>query len=60
MRLSADRIRKINRSIARSNGIVCGAPDKTFRPQVLNPKTLVFMDMASVVKVVAVPRSAIS
>jgi len=60
MRLSARQIRSINRNIARVNGTICGASDKTFRPQPPNPKTLVFMDMASVVKVVAVPRTAIS
>ena len=31
MRLSAHRIRSINRSIARVNGIICGASDKTHR-----------------------------
>ena len=60
MRLSADRIRKINRSIARAHGIICGASDKTFRPQPESSKTQVFMDMASVVKVVVVPRAASS
>ena len=39
MRLSAHRIRSINRSIARVNGIICGASDKTHRSVPENQKT---------------------
>jgi len=38
MRLSAHRIRSINRSIARVNGIICGASDKTHRAAPENQK----------------------
>lgn len=38
MRMSASRIRSINRSIARVNGIICGASDVPRRVFVENAK----------------------
>jgi hypothetical protein len=60
MRLSANRIRSINRSIARVNGIICGASDKSRRvpPESLKPITSV--NLESVVKIVAVRKVATS
>jgi hypothetical protein len=59
MRLSAHRIRSINRSIARVNGIICGASDKNYRvpPESLKPSAPV--GLASVVKIVAVPKVSV-
>ena len=58
MRLSAHRIRTINRSIARVNGIICGASDKSYRvpPESLKPSAS--LNLASAVKIVAVPKAA--
>jgi hypothetical protein len=58
MRLSAHRIRSINRSIARVNGIISGASDKSYRvpPESLKPAMSVCHQ--SVVKIVAVPKAA--
>ena len=57
MRLSASRIRSINRSIARVNGIICGASDRIPHRPLESPK----MSGASIpphtIKVVAVPKS---
>jgi hypothetical protein len=56
MRLSASRIRSINRSIARVNGIICGASDKSRRVPLENVKPAACVSMATVVKIVAVPK----
>jgi hypothetical protein len=56
MRLSANRIRSINRSIARVNGIICGASDKSHRVPPENVKPVASVSMATVVKIVAVPK----
>ena len=56
MRLSASRIRSINRSIARVNGIICGASDKSHRVPLENAKPVASVSMATVVKIVAVPK----
>ena len=58
MRLSAHRIRSINRSIARVNGIICGASDKSRRVPPENMKPIASVNLASVVKIVAVPKPA--
>jgi hypothetical protein len=57
MRLSASRIRSINRSIARVNGIICGASDRTPRRPLEAPKPLEFGIPPHTTKVVAVPKS---
>jgi hypothetical protein len=57
MRLSASRIRSINRSIARVNGIVCGTPDRIpYRPLEV-PKASGASIPPNTIKVVAVPKS---
>jgi hypothetical protein len=58
MRLSAHRIRTINRAIARVNGTICGASDRNPSriPENLKPPSL--PNLAGVVKIVAVPRMA--
>jgi hypothetical protein len=58
MRLSAHRIRSINRSIARVNGIICGASDKTHRAAPENQKPVTPVSLGSVVRIVAVPKAA--
>jgi hypothetical protein len=58
MRLSAHRIRSINRSIARVNGIICGASDKTHRAEPENQKPVTSVSLGSVVRIVAVPKAA--
>jgi hypothetical protein len=58
MHLSASRIRSINRSIARVNGIICGASDKSHRVPPEEMKPAVPLNPASVVKIVAVPKPA--
>lgn len=58
MRLSASRIRSINRSIARVNGIICGASDRTPQRQFEAPKVSGTAIPPHTIKVVAVPRSA--
>jgi hypothetical protein len=60
MRLSANRIRSINRSIARVNGIICGASDKSYRVPPENLKPVASVNLATVVKIVAVPKVATS
>ena len=57
MRLSASRISSINRSIARVNGIICGASDKSHRVPPENLKPAVSVNLASVVRIVAVPKA---
>jgi intracellular sulfur oxidation DsrE/DsrF family protein len=58
MHLSAGRIRTINRSIARVNGIICGASDKSHRVPPEDMKPVVSVNPASVVKIIAVPKPA--
>jgi hypothetical protein len=58
MRLSAGRIRSINRSIARVNGIICGASDRIPPRQFEAPKATAVAIPTHIIKVVAVPRSA--
>jgi hypothetical protein len=58
MRLSASRIRSINRSIARVNGIICGASDRIPQPRFDAPRPTGAAIPAHTIKVVAVPRSA--
>ena len=57
MRLSASRIRSINRAIARVQSSAWSAPDRNRRPPLGNP-TLAASVNAEFVKVVVVPRSA--
>ncbi len=57
MRLSAGRIRSINRSIARVNGIICGASDRIPRHQPESPKVSGASIPPHTIKVVAVPKS---
>ena len=58
MRLSAHRIRSINRAIAQVNGIICGASDRqpVRFPEKLKPISPT--NLAGVLKVVAVARTA--
>ena len=58
MRLSANRIRSINRSIARVNGIICGASDKSCRVPPEHVKRVPNLNLESVVKIVAAPKAA--
>jgi hypothetical protein len=58
MRLSASRIRSINRSIARVNGIICGASDRIPQRQFDAPKAIGTPAAPHTLKIVAVPRSA--
>ena len=58
MRLSANRIRSINRSIARVNGIICGASDKSHRVPPAHVKRVPNLNWESVVKIVAAPKAA--
>ena len=58
MRLSARQIRSINHSIARVNGIICGAPDKIVRVPPPSPKPTASVNLDSVIKIVAVPKAA--
>jgi hypothetical protein len=58
MRLSASRIRSINRSIARVNGIICGASDRMPQRQFEAPKASGTVIPPHTTKVVAVPRFA--
>jgi hypothetical protein len=57
MRLSASRIRSINRSIARVNGIIFGASDWTPQRQFEAPRATGAVIPPHTIKVVAVPRS---
>jgi len=56
MRLSASRIRSINRSIAKVNGIICGASDGPRRVFVESAKLPTSVIPARTPRIVAVPR----
>jgi hypothetical protein len=60
MRLSANRIRSINRSIARVKGIICGASDKSRRVPPESLKPIASVNPESVVKIVVVRKVATS
>jgi hypothetical protein len=57
MRLSASRIRSINRAIARVQSSAWSAPDRNPHRPLANPTPAVSMNVAEFVKVVVVPRS---
>jgi hypothetical protein len=57
MRMSASRIRSINRSIARVNGIICGASDSPRRNFAEEPKPRTSPVPARTIRIVAVPKS---
>jgi hypothetical protein len=57
MRLSASRIRSINRAIARVNGIICGASDGPRRIRVENPKLPTGAIPPNTTRIVAIPKS---
>lgn len=56
MRMSAERIRSINRSIARVNGIICGASDSPRRVPPQNPVIPTSAIPSPTVKIVAAPK----
>jgi len=56
MRMSASRIRSINRSIARVNGIICGASDGPRRIRVENPRLPTSEILRNATRIVAVPK----
>jgi hypothetical protein len=56
MRMSARQIRSINRSIARVNGIICGASDTVRRIPTERSKPVMSVTQGSVLKIVAVPK----
>ena len=56
MRLSASRIRSINRSIARVNGIICGASDSPRRSSAENLKPRTSPVPPRAIRIVAVPK----
>jgi len=56
MRMSASRIRWINRSIARVNGIICGASDGPRRIHVENAKLPTGTILPNTMRIVAVPK----
>jgi hypothetical protein len=58
MRLSASRIRSINRAIARVQSSAWSAPDRIHHRSLANPTLAVSVNAAEFVKVVAVPRTA--
>jgi hypothetical protein len=58
MRLSAHRIRSINRAIAKVNGIICGASDRNTARFSGSFKPMSSPNMAGVVKIVAVAKPA--
>jgi len=60
MRLSASRIRSINRSIARVNGIITRSSDKGHQVLPESLKPAVSVDLTSVIRIVAVPKAATS
>lgn len=60
MRMSASRIRSINRSIARVNGIICGASDVPRRVFVENAKLPTTGIPPHTIRIVAVPKSLIA
>ena len=58
MRMSASRIRSINRSIARVNGIICGASDRLPRnPSEARTSTATAIPSPTI-RIVAVAKSA--
>jgi hypothetical protein len=57
MRLSASRIRSINRAIARVQSSAWSAPARNHRQSTPNPAPAVSVDAAKFVKIVAAPRS---
>ena len=56
MRLSASRIRSINRAIARVNGIICGASGGPRRIHVENAKLPTGAIPPNTTRIVAVPK----
>ncbi len=58
MRLSASRIRSINRAIARVQSSAWSAPDRNPHRTLTNPTLTISASPAEIVKVVVVPRSA--
>jgi hypothetical protein len=58
MRLSASRIRSINRAIARVQSSAWSVPDRNLYRTLANPTQAVSVKAAEFVKVVVVPRSA--
>jgi hypothetical protein len=58
MRLSASRIRSINRAIARVQSSAWSAPDRNPHRPLANPTLAVSVNAAEFVKTVVVPRSA--
>lgn len=58
MRLSASRIRSINRAIARVQRSAWSAPDRNYGRSMPNLPASIPVSAAKFVKVVAVPRSA--
>jgi hypothetical protein len=56
MRMSASRIRWINRSIARVNGIICGASDGPRRIRVESSQPPACMILRNTTRIVAVPK----
>ena len=56
MRLSASRIRSINRSIAKVNGIICGASDGPRRVSVESGKLPTSAIPTRTLRIVAVPK----
>ena len=60
MRLSASRIRSINRAIARVQSSAWSASARNHHQSTTNPAPAVAVNAAKFVKVVAIPRSAAS
>ena len=58
MRLSASRIRSINRAIARGQSSAWAAPGRNPHRTLANPTLAVTVGAAELVKVVVVPRTA--
>ena len=58
MRLSASRIRSINRAIARVQSSAWSAPNRNSRPTLANPALAASASAAKFVKVVVVPKAA--
>jgi hypothetical protein len=56
MRMSASRIRWINRSVARVNGIICGASDGSRRIRVENAKLPTGTIPPNTTRIVAIPK----
>jgi hypothetical protein len=56
MRMSASRIRSINRSIARVNGIICGASDGPRRIHVESSRPSTSTILRDTTRIVAVPK----